>query len=364
MHVINRKGFVISPFVVVVLIFLGSVIFAYLTSIDSNRAGSIIAEGEINQGVLNIEEVKSAAISSILFSAYQSCYDVGEVGGNISDLGDSITEGMNKYFMGFRTGEGVYLEGNFSVSVHATEGGYFTVRSVSHPTAFLNTSRVSSTANITVDRLVDVRFFLLYNFSRDFNKKYFLDQYTMRVVDELKRSFNISVHYNLSDNSTVILNASVADTRNLDNSSFIARKIFEGSLVRMVNDSGLLYGNLTSRGCIITFKPDSIVVGGRKSYVNGTTRWDINSTVSINVSFYDRSLLEETSFGDFMVNVTCPIILNNGSWVPFSYRIPEPVTVGYEIILTYNGNVSGDSTNYTVDDFGAEQHLPVYRIVA
>jgi hypothetical protein len=363
---LNSKGFVVSPFFVVVLIFLGISLVTYFSQSDLERAKSITREGQINQVILDMEELKPIMQTLTLFSAYQSAYEVGETSGGKGELEKKIEEYMNDYFKNYTSTEGVIAKRNFSIFIIENPGGNFLVKVNKTPIFEINKSGIYVNSSLSFERVIDARFFLLYTFSEKMNKSYLIDSYTMEVVGQLINELNFDLFNYTIENETrggeIFLAGTISDEAQANNGSFIA-KIFENAIIDLEKDSKLIFQEMVNKSCIIAFMPKLITVNGSKEIFENNTLWEWKVNVSLIVKIFDHSKVreEEMNHGNFLINVSEGIILKNGSLVPLGYKVMEEKTnFFYHILVIYDAIDTGEFNSYTEEMFDNETHLPSY----
>lgn len=360
----SSKGFIVSPFFIVLLILLSITLIAYFSQSDLERAKSITIEGQINQAILDMEELNPVVQTLALFSSYQSAYEVGEKNGEKQDLEETIERYMNDYFKDYSSGEGVTAKGNFSIFVTENQEGNFLIKVNASPIFQINKSKIQMNSTLTFERSVDARFFLLYKLSREMNKSYLINSYTMEVMNQLLNKFDFTpFNYIIENETNVIINGSINNIVQANNGSFM-EKIFENAIIDLEKDSKFLFFEIDNNSCAITFIPKLITVDGNKEYVDNTTIWNWGVSISLIAKIFDYSKFldnETTDYGVFQINVSKPIILRNGTLTPLSYKIPEEKTMFfYQISTICNGIDDRDINRYTVNMFNNETHLPKY----
>ncbi len=360
--ILDDRGFAISPFVIVVLIILGVSIAVYFMEIDNNKAKSILIEGQINSAILNTEEIKAVAQTSALFASYQSAYDVGKKGGTKQELEYAITKNLNNY-SNFSSDEGVKTNGNFTVFVEPTDEGYFIVKTNRSPESHLGKTQISIKSNISIEKFVDTRFFLLYNLSENFNETQLIDSYSSFIYNYLVDSFDFQLLVYTTNNDTVTMIGTINNSNYVNNGTF-AKNIFEFSIIDLERYSTTLYPNITGSNCALAFKPDLISVDVSKEYTSNSTVWEWKTNVSLNGSIFDKSLVNETQIpGIFYINTTHPIILREGTLLPLEYTLNQGKSFNlfYDIhLIMYNATDTRTPDNYTIEMFNNETHFPIY----
>jgi len=170
---LNNKGFSFSPYLMIVMMFLGIIMAFHFMVVDSEKAVAIATDGEKIKNALQEEGTKSAARNVILLSAY----DYIDRGLNHPDwqvVGNSVKDiGLKKYLENYIT----YDLSNVASEGHKGGGaiGYWNPVTINElddkgkvrSDGFL----VSAEGSYKVEKFVDANVFSLYKYANNENSQ-------------------------------------------------------------------------------------------------------------------------------------------------------------------------------------------------
>jgi RNase P/RNase MRP subunit POP5 len=149
----DNKGFVYSPFVIIVLMLLGLSISLHFMETDTMDMDGIHREGQINQAVLDMEEMKSNVNTMALFSSYRAISENANI--TKEELEEEITENLDEYLGDYRAEEISTIEGNFSVHIETLPDNHFIIKTNKTPRACINASELILCSDLGIERLID-----------------------------------------------------------------------------------------------------------------------------------------------------------------------------------------------------------------
>jgi|GEM_PF-2073454 len=149
----DNKGFVYSPFVVIVLIILCLAISLHFAEIDMIMIEGTYKEGQINRAILNMEELKSNVNTIALFASYKAISE--KANGTKEELEEEINKNLNGYFKDYKAEEISTIDGNFSIYVEKLPNNYLLVKTNKTPRACMNTSELLLCSDLSVERIID-----------------------------------------------------------------------------------------------------------------------------------------------------------------------------------------------------------------
>jgi hypothetical protein len=186
---LNNKGFSFSPYLMIVMMFLGIIMAFHFMVVDSEKAVAIAQEGNVTKNALQAEGTKSAARNLILLSAY----DYIDRGLNRPDLQvtpyvvGKINPLTNKLFT-FKD----YLEKYISLDLNsvASEGhktggalgswGPVTINELDEKGKVRSDGfLVSAEGTYKVEKFVDSGVFAYYDKYKNYNEDFFSGFYSM-----------------------------------------------------------------------------------------------------------------------------------------------------------------------------------------
>ncbi len=296
---LNNRGY-ITPLITVFIAMITITAVVYFTYSERVMAKSIHRDSSSIHEILELEEKKGAMQGFALFCGYQAAYDTAMDGGNGNDLRDRIEKNLNEFNKNFDYQRiwNVNSDGNkFSIQV---ERGYdgdgneigFIIRSTNAP-KISDSGEIAADSELGIDKLVDARFFLLYDIAKDFGeggeyRKELVSNLRDNVESQMSRLDDIeSIEKSQISGDNVIMEWVARTNGPVDvNSGDTAIEIFRNSFIGLEKDiiSSGDFSKIIDRECGIAIKPRSMEVA-------------VSKNCNLNQDCYDECYGECTSNG-------------------------------------------------------------------